>query len=167
MQVALPHVSAYRPGLGSSWRKSSRVLKERYQGIHSFLSHNHLPLEEVACTRASFDFTAHAATPKTNGSGAVHPERSGAKSKGLLLTRPQAREQESSRLIPASSGGPKPPPPGVCMTKTSPGCISVSSLPASSSMVPSARSTVSRPRSPAWPPASPYGSGQAVACIRW
>jgi hypothetical protein len=44
---------------------------------------------------------------------------------------------------------PKPPPPGVSITKTSPIFIEAVAVPPSSSRVPSARSIQLRPRAPA------------------
>jgi len=52
-------------------------------------------------------------------------------------------------------GVPNPPPPGVSISSTSPGCSSVPATPASSSTVPSARIKRLCPSAPGCPPAIP------------
>ena len=54
----------------------------------------------------------------------------------------------SAASAPGVRAIPYPPPPGVSITKTSPGRIMVSAQPPRSSTVPSARSTELRPTSP-------------------
>ena len=53
--------------------------------------------------------------------------------------------------------GPKPPPPGVSITNTSPGCMSTAHVAPNSSREPSCRSTQLRPSAPGAPPATPNG----------
>src|SRR5438552_5839740 len=57
----------------------------------------------------------------------------------------------------AQAGVPKPPPPGVCTTNTSPGCISTWNVAPYSSRLPSDRSTQLRPAAPGKPPSTPKG----------
>src|SRR5579864_3512916 len=69
-------------------------------------------------------------------------------------------------------GPPKPPPPGVSMTMTSPGATSISSQPLSVVSVPSLRMTLLRPLAPGPPPRRPNGSvsrrvERIAAVIAW
>ena len=73
--------------------------------------------------------------------------------------RDQMRRRDNSGTFGAHSGSPssapKPPPPGVSMTNTSPGCITRRSVAVNSSTLPSTRSTQLRPTAAASPPAMP------------
>src|SRR5690606_38144092 len=68
-----------------------------------------------------------------------------------------SEDHRLSLLLDGADGGPYPPPPGVSMTRTSPGRTSAESLPARRTTVPSARSIRLAPGAPGSPPAIPYG----------
>ena len=59
-----------------------------------------------------------------------------------------SRGGEGSALPLFAAALPKPPPPGVSMTNTSPGCTSILPVAASSTRLPSVRSTQLRPGAP-------------------
>src|SRR5208337_5195473 len=78
----------------------------------------------------------------------------------LALTLPPGSHRAGGRAHRylrdlCDQGVPYPPPPGVSMTSVSPGWTSVESHPASSTVLPSARSTRLRPSAPGEPPAIP------------
>src|SRR5690242_5436029 len=65
---------------------------------------------------------------------------------------------EQRPVVDHASPLPNPPPPGVSITKRSPGCISAEAVALSISAVPSMRSTQFRPACPSAPPLIPRGA---------